>query len=448
MQQWTDELPELRADVVVVGSGSAGCPAAIAAARAGARTLLIERDSFLGGTSTAVLDTFYGFYTPGKRPREVVRGIGTEVVESLGRLGRVLFRPNTFGAGTGVTYHPDHLKVVWETMARDSGVTVLLYSMVQGAHVCEGHLDELLVATKAGLKRVSADSFVDCTGDADVATYAGCEVEIAGEVEPGQTATTTFRMCNVDQDRRSELTKAELVQLMSEADVSGQYRLPRHDGSDHVSSVPKMTATIMTRLDGYRTEDRGIVTLTDPFFLSETEMAGRRQALEYVRFLVEKVAGYEHASLAAMSSRLGVRETRRIVGAYRMTREDVLSARQFPDQIGLCGAPIEDHRPGRTTQWHYIPEGRCVGIPYRSLIAPQVDNLLVAGRCFSASHDAHASVRSMGQCIAMGQAAGLAAALCADRRTRVHALDTRMLREHLHKEGAVLDEADVQPVER
>ena len=136
-------------DVVVVGSGAAGSTAAIAAAREGARTLLIEKLPFLGGNSTAVLDTFYGFYTPGERPLKVVGGIGDDVVDGLRRLGRVVERPNTYGAGTGITYLAEHLKVVWEGLVTDAGARVLLHAFVQDVEISDGRVESLLVATKA-----------------------------------------------------------------------------------------------------------------------------------------------------------------------------------------------------------------------------------------------------------------------------------------------------------
>ena len=199
---------------------------------------------------------------------------------------------------------------------------------------------------------------------------------------------------------------------MAEAADSGDYDLPRREGSDHITPIDGVTATIMTRLDSVRRDADGrIVNATDPWFLTEAEIAGRRQALEYVRFLVDRVPGYERASLVALGTQIGVRETRRVYGDYRLTRDDVLGARAFDDGIGLCGAPIEDHHGGADTVWQYLPDGGAVGIPYRTLVVRDATNVLVAGRCFSATHDAHASVRSMAQCMAMGQAAGTAAAL-------------------------------------
>lgn len=428
-------------DVVVVGSGAAGSSAAIAAARSGASTLMIEKLPFLGGNSTAVLDTFYGFYTPGERALKVVGGVGDDVVAGLRRLGPVVERPNTYGAGTGVTYLAEHLKVVWESLVTQAGAKVLLHAMVQGVDVDDGRVTSVDVATKAGPAQVRAPVVVDASGDADVCHHAGFEYELAGELDPAQTLTTTFRLANVDTERRARVSKDEMHGLMAEAAESGEYDLPRREGSDHITPVDGMTATVMTRIDQVaQLPDGGIRNATDPEVLSEAEMAGRRQALEYVRFLIDKVPGYENASLVFLSSQIGMRETRRVQGDYRITRDDVLSARQFDDQIGLCGAPIEDHRPGTGTKWEYLPAGSAVGIPLRTLVPRDGVNLLTPGRCFSATHDAQASIRSMAQCMAMGQAAGVVASLAAtDALGSVRDVPFEKVRAELAEGGAIID---------
>jgi hypothetical protein len=181
------------------------------------------------------------------------------------------------------------------------------------------------------------------------------------------------------------------------------------------------------------------VNATDPELLSQAEIEGRRQAIEYIRFLRDKVPGYERAQLATFGFQIGVRETRRVYGDYRLTRDDVLSARQFDDQIGLCGAPIEDHHGGADTAWAYLPDGQCVGIPFSTLIPRDGVNLLVAGRCFSATHDAHASVRSMAQCMSMGQAAGVAAAFAAKGHGDIRAVSVSDLQNTLRASGAILE---------
>jgi hypothetical protein len=252
-------------------------------------------------------------------------------------------------------------------------------------------------------------------------------------------------MAGVDADRRRSITRDELHALMAEAGASGEYDLPRREGSDHVTPIDGVTATVMTRLESTRRDPDGrLITPTDPWFLTEAEMAGRRQALEYARFLRDRVPGYERASLVALGTHIGVRETRRVFGDARLTREDVLAARQTSDQIGLCGAPIEDHHGGGTgdgsgTTWQYLPDGQAVGIPYPTLVVRDATNVLVAGRCFSATHDAHASVRSMAQCMAMGQAAGTAAALAVAGRRDPRDVEVAALRDRLRRDGAILE---------
>jgi len=441
---WVGTVPEIAAaDVCVVGSGAAGSTAAIAAARSGASVVLVEKLPYLGGTSTAVLDTFYGFWTPGQAAHKVVGGIADDVVAGLRALGPVVERPNTYGAGTGVTYLAEHLKVAWELLVTEAGARVLLHTTLQAvARSDDGRVTEILVATKAGLRRISAGVFIDASGDADLCAFGGFGFETAGEIDPAQTLTTTFRMTNVDLGRRRSIDKDRLHAMMAEA-AAGDYDLPRREGSDHITPIQGVMATIMTRLEPNVTSDDGtLVNTTDPDFLTAAEISGRRQALEYARFLVDRVPGYEHASLVGLGTQIGIRETRRVYGDARLTREDVLAARQFPDQVGLCGAPIEDHRAGPDTRWAYLPAGSAVGIPYGTLVVRDALNVLVAGRCFSATHDAQASVRSMAQCMAMGQAAGTAAAMAATAGTdacAVRAVSTDVLRARLRADGAILE---------
>ncbi len=429
----------LRYDVVVVGAGCAGCVAAITAARQGARTLLVERYGFLGGTSTAVLDTFYGFYTPGTNSRKVVGGVADDAVSMLHTLGQCLERPNTYGAGTGITYNSEYLKVTWDRLTRMAGVTVLLHTWMQDVTAHAGAVRSITAATKQGLVSIEAKQFVDASGDADVAWFAESPCELAGEHEDAQGLTTTFKVVNVDVPRRLAIPKGEFHRLMEQAAASGLYQLPRKEGSDHRTPVAGMMVTNMTRVQSFAGVGDQFRNAMDPLFLSEAEFAGREQAMEYLRFLRSEVPGYENAELVAFSTQIGVRESRRIVGAYRLTANDVLQARQFDDQIGICGAPIEDHRPGADTTWHYLPDGQCVGIPFRTLVPQGVDNLLVVGRCFSATHDAHASVRSMGQCMAMGQAAGTAASMAAEHSLPVAETPRVGLTDALRRAGAILE---------
>jgi hypothetical protein len=427
-------------DLIVMGAGSAGASAAIAAARSGSNVLVIDRLPFIGGTSTGVLDTFYGFYTPGEKAKKIVGGIPDDVVAGLAKFGSMIERPNTYGAGTGITYNPEHLKVVWESLLQKSGAKILLHALLQEVKVSDGKVSELLLATRAGLCTVTGDYFIDATGDADLSNYAGFGYEKAGDIAPAQTLTTTFKMVNVDMKERKSINKDKLHELMQEATDEG-YALPRREGSDHITPVPNTTATVMTRLDSIRKDKAGNTesVLDDPFFLTDSEIAGRVQAAEYARFLVDKVPGYQNSSIYGFSTMIGIRETRRVYGDYRVQKEDVLSAKQFDDQIALCGAPIEDHHSGDGTNWVYLPEGAAVGIPLRSLIVKDSVNTMVIGRCFSASHDAHASIRSMGQCMAMGVAAGVASSIALKKKQEIRTIDFSEVKTALISTGAVLE---------
>lgn len=419
-------------DVLVVGGGSAGSAAAVAAARAGADVLLVESGAFLGGTGARVLDTFYGFYAPGGDGQRVVGGIGWEVCERLTAAGEAFERPNTYGAGTGVTYEPEQLKVVWDELVEGAGVRLLLHALLTAVVADAARLLGGVVHTRAGPGLVRAATVVDATGDAEVAWRVGAALERPADARDVQPATATFRLGGVAADPASS---DELERRMRAAADSGAYDLPRVEGSSHVTNLPGVRHTNLTRVVGF--------DVTDPWDLTAAEQEGRRQVQEYVRFLTAEVPGYGDAYLLGTSTRIGVRESRRLCGEHVLDRDDVLGARDFPDAIARCGAPVEDHAAGGETRWEYVggeeePTGRTYGIPYRCLLPRDVDGLLVAGRCLSATHDAHASVRSMGQCMAMGHAAGLAAASAAETETVPRDLDVTRLRRRLDDEGAIL----------
>lgn len=247
-----------------------------------------------------------------------------------------------------------------------------------------------------------------------------------------QPLTTTFRLAGVDA---TATPTAELHRLMRAAAESGDFALPRTEGSAHRTVLPGVVHTNLTRVND--------VNPLDPWELSAAERLGRRQVREYTRFLRSRVPGYADARLISVATHIGVRESRRLVGRYVLTREDVLSARRFADEIAQCGAPIEDHAGGSSTIWQYVggdgdPTGMTYGVPYRCLLPEDVSGLLVAGRCLSATHDAHASVRSMAQCMAMGQAAGTAAAMAASARRPPADVDVPALRTALRENGAIL----------
>jgi hypothetical protein len=424
-------------DVVVVGAGSAGCVAAMAAAETGAgRVLLIERYGFLGGTSTQSLDTFYGFFTPGASPRKVAGGIPDKVVDRLAAHGEMFLRPNTYGAGTGVTYNPEYLKLVWDDLVAAAGVEVLLHTQLVGIEQSDADGHVLVLRTVAGLCRITARRLIDCSGDAHAASFLGVPLEEAGKTEAAQTFTTTFRMCNVDLDAYERHGgKRMLQQKMTVAVEGGTYALPRKNGSIHEMVQANCIATVAVRVP--------FASPFDPVELTRAEREGRRQAYLYETFFRDEVAGFADAKIIGMSSpQIGIRESRRLLGAYRLTREDCLSQARFEDVVMVCGAPIEDHRQNtegeEETDWAYIPDGGVYDVPYRAFIAPGFDRLWVAGRCFSATHSAQASCRSMAQTMSMGQAVGVAAALSLAGDVAAADVPVAGLQERLVKLGAVL----------
>ncbi|HYG77936.1 MAG TPA: FAD-dependent oxidoreductase [Planctomycetota bacterium] len=427
-----DRIPLLAdVDILVAGAGSAGCCAALAAREDKTRSvMLIERYGFLGGSSTQMLDTFYGFFTPGDAPKKVVGGIPDRVVDALARHNEMHLRPNTYGAGTGVTYNPERLKLVWDELLGAAGVRVVLHATIVDVETAQdGILRSIVIFTKRGFFRIAARRFIDATGDADLCHWAGIPYEKAGDIDPAQTLTTTFRMSNVDLARfRAAGGKKMLEAKMAEAVERGTHPLPRKKGSAHDMVQQSCIATVAVRVAD--------VDATDFEQLTAAEMEGRRQAFIYEKFFRDCVPGYENASIINLSTQIGVRETRRVHGEYRLTRDDCLNVRRFDDRVLLCGAPIEDHRKDSSgeeeTAWAYVPRGEAYDVPYRTLVPKGRSEILVAGRCFSASHDAHASCRSMAQTMAMGQAVGLAAAQslkadCGARDVSVATLQGRLL---------------------
>lgn len=434
-----DRIPTLyHTDVLVIGSGSAGCCAALAARLSGRRDVtLVERYGFLGGTSTQVLDTFYGFFTPGEPSRKVVGGIPDQVVDLLDAQGAAFLRPNTYGAGTGVTYNPERLKYVWDCLMEEAGVRVLFHATLVDVEASpSGELNSAIFWAKQGFFRVRARRFIDASGDADLCHWAGISYEKAGDIDPAQTLTTTFRMSNVDLDQYEAAGGKRLLSDQMEAALEkGTHDLPRKAGSLHRMSQEGCISTVAVRIsevDATRLEELGAA-----------EREGRRQAFVYEQFFKDCIPGFARASIIGLAHHIGVRETRRVYGEYRLTREDCLSATQFEDQVLICGAPIEDHReagPGEAeTRWEYIPGGGSYGVPYRALVPRGRDEVWVVGRCFSATHDAHASCRSMGQTMSMGQAAGLAADLSLQGDGGARDVSINKLQENLLETGAVLE---------
>lgn len=431
-------------DILVIGGGSAGCAAAIAARQSGrAEVMLIDRGGFPGGISTQALDTFYGFFTPGDCPKKVAGGIGDRVVDALDAIGAVFLRPNTYGAGTGVNYNPERLKLVWDNLLQQTGVRMLLHTTLIDAVPSGDQIESVIIHGKQGLGRIQARLYIDASGDADFCHRAGLPCETAGEKEPAQTMTTTFRMANVDLATYEQAGgKQTLMERMERAVELGTHPLPRKAGSLHRMNAAGCISTVAVRVEGFS----GL----DSESLTRAEQEGRRQAFIYEDFLRDCVPGFEDARIIGLSSSIGVRESRRVYGDYRLTRDDCLGKAVFDDKVLICGAPIEDHRAAadgtEETAWAYIPDNGVYEVPFRCFLPKDSDQTLVCGRCFSATHDAHASCRSMAQTMAMGHACGAAAAMAIATGQSLRDISIPSLQSTLADQGAVL-EAPHQPAD-
>ena len=428
-----------KTDILVIGSGSAGSVAAIAAAQGKYRVTIVERYGFPGGTSTQMLDTFYGFFTPSENPKKIVGGLPDKVVNELNASGNIFLRPNTYGAGTGVNYNPEKLKEVWDNLLVSNGVQTIYHSTLVGVESINETSTCIFFNKGIGFFAITAKRIIDASGDADYCHWAGLAYEKAGDKDPVQSMTTTFRMANVDlEEFKLAGGKQMLKSRMQKAYDSGRHPLPRKEGSAHEMCQPRCISTVAVK----------VVDL-DPLDLegiTNAEIEGRRQAFIFEDFFRAEVPGYQHAKIIGLSNQIGLRETRRVYGDYRLTKEDCMSARQFDDQVLLCGAPIEDHRKSADgsseTSWQYVPKGGSYGVPYGTLVPKGGTNVWVAGRCFSATHDAHASCRSMAQTMSMGQAAGFAASQSLAEDCGSDNINIHKLRNTLIEAGAILELPD------
>jgi len=428
----------LSVDVLVVGGGAAGTLAAISAARKGKKVLLVEAMGALGGSRTLMgVDSFNGFYSPGKKTLQLVGGISMEVASRLLENNDAFIRQNTFGSGPVVTYDMEKLKLLFEEMVIEAGAEILYYTKAIDVIVEENRIASVILCNKAGLSSVSAEIMIDASGDLDVASAAGEDYELAGENgSPVQSLTTIFYMANVDTDRAFSIPQGKRTQIMHKAHESGKYQLTRIGGSIHPTPHPGMVHANLTRVPN--------VDATDPQEITEAEMEGRKQVMEYVRFLKNEYPGFENAYLAFTACNIGVRETRRLKGQYILSGDDVKQGAKFDDAVVCCSAPIEDHVAGKNVRWKYLEEGNYYQIPYRSLLPVKIENLIVAGRCLSATHEGQASARNSAQCLAMGEAAGLAAGLCLETQATCSALDVELLQNRLKEQGVLLKPVAVE----
>jgi hypothetical protein len=418
-------------EVVVLGGGPAGIAAAAAAGRAGRSTILIERYGFLGGAGTAAgLANFCGLHANvSGEHRQVVHGIADDV---LGRLKAMdaLATPHALFGGRiqAQAYDVSAYKLVADQVLAAAKVRLLFHAL--GVGYSDSHL---LVETKSGRRAIRGSVFIDCSGDGDLACWAGAPYEVGDGKGNMLYPSMMYRIGGVDPQKAGNAWE-RIAALMEDAERAGR-RFPRKKPILRPQPNPVEWRANLTQI---RNPDGRAVSGIDATQLSYGEVEGRRQVWDTFHFIREKAPGFERAYIADIAPQLGIRETRRIGGVYQLTENDVLDCADFPDAIGVNGWPVEEHKAGDVEfRFQRSPRGYNQ-LPYRMLVPLGVDNMLVAGRCASMTHGGQSAARVSGACFAMGEAAGSAAHLALKFGVALPDLDVGELQTHLMQNGVWL----------
>lgn len=447
------------ADVAVVGGGPSGICAAVAAARNGSSTILIEENGCAGGMATmGLVGPFMTCYDK-TGEKMIIKGLFEEIINRLIEKGGAI-HPEEIHSGTAFTswiivghehvtpFEPETLKVVLDEMLAEAGVKVLYHTRFICPEIDNNTIKGVVVNSNAGLQKVIAKVFIDCTGDADLAYSCGVKCK-KGNEELGiiQPASMFFRIGNVDLDkveadieankdnfyRKDGVNYRSFHWRVAEAKANGDWDLKRVSIGMFRGVKPDEWSINTSRIMG--------VDATDNESLTSGEMEGRRQVQTIFSFLRKYVPGCENAKLLSVASTLGIRESRHVQGEYTLSVDDVLGGRTPEDSVFLASNSIDVHgRFGPTSnEYLTVQNGNWYGVPYKCLVPVGVEGLLVAGRCISATADAAGAIRVMPPCAASGQAAGTAASLAIMNNCSVRELDVTVLRDKLNENGVFLD---------
>lgn len=419
-----------RFDVLVVGGGLAGVAAAIAAARQGASVCIVERMNCFGGAAaTCLVNPFMQFWT-NKSKRVLSEGIFAEIREELKKVEGYTTQKKYLSEGA--LFDEEKLKFVLNQMILEAGITPLFNSFLSGIEVEGERVKSVKFANKSGEITISAEYYIDCTGDGDLSAMAGCDYQL-GRPQDNlcQPMTLCFRVGGVDETLFwKDLPR--LNKIYAEYREQGKIKNVRQN----ILAFPNINNGVI-----HFNSTRVIkCNPTDCFDISKAEIEAREQVYELFEFIKAHSESFKDATVISTAIQTGVRESRMIKGDYVLTVEDLLSCKKFEDGIAACNYDIDIHNPeGAGTSHHYFKDDTYYTIPYRCLCPIGKDNLLVAGRCISSDHEAQASYRIMPTVCTLGEAAGTGAYVAWKHHISVHDVNAKEVKEILRKNGAVID---------
>lgn len=412
-----------RYDLAVIGGGFAGVAAALAAARSGARVLIVEKSNCLGGAAVnCLVNPFMPYYTEMD---------GQRVDLSVGIFKEICERLKERNAMQGKSFLEEELKYILNDMVTAEGIDLLFHAYIFRAECDGGRVRSVTVATKSGELSIAADYFIDATGDAQLAYLANCPTVLGREPDHlCQPMTLCFRLGNVDVEK-FYASRERLKAVHAQSLAAGELINPRENILVFKTPIPNVLHFNTTRVVKKNP--------VSPEEVTEAEILARKQVYEIYEFMKKHADGLENSFLMMTASEIGVRESRMIVGDYVLTEQDCKNCVKFEDAIAACNYDIDIHNPeGAGTSHYYFPAGEYYTIPYRSLIPTGVSNMLVAGRCISSDHGAQASYRIMPVVCCIGEAAGVAIGLATKNRCTVREIQVKELQGILKDRNAYI----------